>query len=113
MKQSLMSKNNLRKKSEIAVQKRMYKRVWDEIYFTDCYDRKPDGTIHNIMKLYDPDDDSIRLSFSYHVGDGFHTEYLYKQEDICEVNELLEMGNKVYEEKVSKIKFSPQPSWID
>lgn len=113
MKQSLMSKNDLRKKSEIAVQKGMYKRVSDEVYFTDCYDIKPDGTIHEIMKLYDPDDDSIRLSFSYHISGGFHTEYLYKQEDICEVNELLEMGKKVYEEKVSKIVFSRQPDWID
>ena len=113
MKQSLMSKNDLRKKSEIAVQNGFHRNVHDNVYFTDCYDKKPAGTIHDIMKLYDPDDDSIRLSFSYHVGDGFHTEYLYKQEDICEVNELLEMGKKVYEEKVSKIKFSQQPAWID
>lgn len=111
MKQSLMSKNDLRKKSEIRVQKGLYKRVWDEIYFDDY--PKIKGTIYNIMKLYDPDDDSVRLSFGYYTGDGCHVEYLEKQEDICEVNELLEMGKKVYEEKVSKIKFSPQPAWID
>ena len=111
MKQSLMSKNDLRKKSEIAVQNGRYKRVWDEIYFTDCSKKK--GTIYKIMKLYDPDNDSIRLSFGYYVGDGCHTEYLEKQEDICEVNDLLDIGKKVYEEKVSKIVFSPQPAWID
>lgn len=113
MKQSLMSKDDLRKKSEIAVQKGWYKRVYDNIYFTDCYDKKPNGTIHDIMKLYDPDDDSIRLSFCYHIDGCFHTEYLYKQADICDLNELIEFGNKIYEEKVSKIKFSPQPDWID
>ena len=113
MKQSLMSKNDLCKESEIATQNGRYNRILDTIYFTDCYDRKPDGTIHNITKLYDPDDDSIRLSFSYHIGGGFYSEYLYKQEDVCEVNKLLDMGKKIYEEKVSKIVFSRQPDWID
>lgn len=90
-----------------------YSKVWDEIYLTDCDSKQPNGTVHSVMKLYDPDTNSIRLSFCYHIDGCFHTEYLENQLDICDVSELVKMANKIYVDKVQHIKFVPQPDWIN
>ena len=90
-----------------------YRKTWDEVYLTDCGEKHPNGTIHSVMKLYNLDDNSIRISFCYHIDGCFHTEYLENQPDICDVSELVEMANKIYVDKVQHIKFVPQPDWIN
>lgn len=100
-------------KTEVAnrLKKGRYCKVWDEIYLTDCDEKHPNGTVHSVMKLYDPDNNSIRLSFCYHIDGCFHTEYLENQPDVCDVAELVEIANKLYVDKVQHIKFVPQPNW--
>jgi hypothetical protein len=111
MKTRLKSKKELAKQAKKQVENGGYRCVWDTIYFTDCYDKKTDGTIHGIMKLYDNDDDSIRLSFDYHIHGNFYTEYIENATDICSIKELLKYGEKIFNEKVCNYKFTAQPDW--
>ena len=111
MKKYLHSKKWLSKKAKKQVENGGYRCVWDAVYFTDCYDKKPDGTIHDIMKLYDNDNGKIRLSFGYHIHGNFHNEYIENAPDICNIQKLLEYGAQIFNEKVSKLTFTAQPEW--
>lgn len=113
MKTKLASLTELKTVSDERASKNLYHRVWDEIYFTNIHDKHPNGTINAIQKLYNPDNNSIRLAFTYHIDGCFHTEYLENQPDICDVSELVAMATKLYADKVRHIKFVPQPDWIN
>ena len=113
MLKNLKSKKQLAREAKKQLENGGYRCTWDIIRFTDFYDKKDDGTINEIMKLYDSDDDSIRLSFTYHIGGNFYTEYIYNAEDTSDIKQLLEYGARIYNEKVSKYTFTPQPCWND
>ena len=113
MAKTLRSIEELKAESERKVKLNQNFRTSDRVLFTDIGDNCADGTVHEIMKLYDPDTGSIRLSFTYHIHGCFHTEYLENQPDTCDVEELIEMANLLYVDKVQHIKFVQQPDWIN